>query len=224
MNNVIERPNYEKLLAGKKLSIVNCEEPLLNAIRTLFSSQGAEVFVSQDGKPCENTDILVCGTGKLPTGSIEDLGGDAVGEALMKSFGIISKAVGTVVPYMKSKKSGTIVNIIPEYAKYTVPGAACDSATAGAIKSFTASVAMDYCKFNLRANCVECNLKKADDPEKAKDYQPIRREIDCMDVANAALFLASPMSSFISGETITVNGGRFCIGHNQVWKNWLKVI
>ena len=224
MNNVIERPNYEKLLAGKKVSIVNCENALAEGLCAVFSAQGAKVSLYEDGKVPAETDVLVCGTGKLPAGSIEDLGSEALGKALSESLTAVTEAVGTVVPYMKEKKSGTIVSIIPEYAKFSMPGVACLSAVAGAIKSFTAAVAMDYCKFNVRANCVECNLVKSDEPEKAIDYQPIKREITVEDVVNAALFMASPMSSFISGETVTVNGGRFCIGHNQAWQNWLKVI
>ena len=56
------------------------------------------------------------------------------------------------------------------------------------------------------------------------DYQPIKRMGLALDIANAALFLASDMSSFISGESIPVNGGAFAIGHNQAWNDWLKTI
>ncbi len=224
MNNVIEKANYEKLLAGKKVSLVNCETALADSISAIFSAQGAIVSVYDSADVPAETDVLVCGTGSLPAGSVEDLGSEALGKAISESLSAVTKAVGTVIPYMKEKKAGTIVNIIPEYAKFAVPGVACFSAVAGAIKSFTAAVAMDYCKYNVRANCVECHFVKSDEPEKAIDYQPIKREITAEDVVNAALFLASPMSCFISGETVTVNGGRFCIGHNQAWQNWLKVI
>ncbi len=224
MDNVIKRPNYDSLLGGKNVCIVGCAKALAETISTLFSAQGATVFVAEKGVPQQNTDVLICGFGSLPTGSLEALGSDGLSSVLMEHFGTASRAVETVLPHMKERKCGTIVSIIPEYAKFSVPGVVAPAALAGAMKALTASVAMDHCKFNIRANCIECDLSQAEDAEKAKDFQPIRREITEMDVANAALFLATPMSSFISGETLSVNGGRFCIGHNQAWRDWLKVI
>ncbi len=224
MNNVIERPNYDSLLGGKTVSIVNCAPGLCDMIRAVFSAQGANVICVTDGNPCPESDVLVCGFGLLPDGSLESLGSEAVSRALFENFSITSRAMEVVLPYMKEKKCGTIVSIIPEYATFSIPGVATKATLAGAMKSLTASFAMDQCKFNIRANCIECDLSPSENGETAKDLQPIQREINEMDVANAALFLATPMSSFISGETLSVNGGRFCIGHNQAWRDWLKVI
>ena len=54
--------------------------------------------------------------------------------------------------------------------------------------------------------------------------QLLRRPGTALDVAEAALYLASPMSAFLTGETLPVNGGGFVIGHNQVWERYLEKV
>ena len=88
---------------------------------------------------------------------------------------------------------------------------------------------MDYCKYGIRVNSIRMAFHTLPGAplfgtSDVVDLQLLRRAGTPEDVARAALFLSSPMSGFITGECIPVNGGGDCIGHNQVWKSWLSRI
>ncbi len=81
----------------------------------------------------------------------------------------------------------------------------------------TKSLAREYSKKNIRLNCVSPgfiitdmtkNLKEEYQNELLKNI-PINRLGSGKDVANAVIFLASDASSYITGETIHVNGGMY---------------
>ncbi|MDC0056669.1 SDR family oxidoreductase [Alphaproteobacteria bacterium] len=96
------------------------------------------------------------------------------------------------------------------------------SASKGAIVSFTASLALDLAKNGIRVNAVapgavdtkmvwslkkEINsIKKFD--QRMKETHPIGRIATPQEIANAVIFLAGNESSFITGITLPVDGGR----------------
>jgi len=119
---------------------------------------------------------------------------------------------------MMEKRAGVIVNVCSVSGVVAWPGIAAYNATKGGVMMLTKSIAIDYAKFNIRANCVCPSIVDTPmtdrsigfDPkvkaEKAK-LNPIGRLGTPEDVANAILFLASPKSSFITGSALFVDGG-----------------
>jgi len=116
------------------------------------------------------------------------------------------------LPVMRNQKSGSIINMSSICGlvghKYT-PEAY--TASKGAVTLLTKSTAVRYAKTGVRINSlhpstVETDLvkKMLSDPEKMKERLD---EVNVEDVANAALFLASDESSFITGISLPVDGG-----------------
>ena len=91
------------------------------------------------------------------------------------------------------------------------------SATKGAVVSLTRGMAVEYASFGIRVNAlapgfVETALTNRilRNPAMNKalvDQTPMRRLGTAEDIANAAVFLASDKAAFITGETLTVDGG-----------------
>ena len=126
-----------------------------------------------------------------------------------------------VVPHMIRGGGGSIVNIGSGWSLKGGPRAASYCAAKGGVVNLTRAMAIDHGRHNIRVNCVcpgdvdtpmlmsEC-AQLGDNKEaflrEAAD-RPLARIGTPEDVANAVLFLASPMSSWITGAALVVDGG-----------------
>ena len=160
----------------------------------------------------------------------EEMPLEAAAELTKRNLLAVRTFVRAVLPSMKERCMGTIVGITSDYAVSSVPGVAVYSANAAGIQSYLRSIGMEYAKYGIRCNCVMPGFNIGDNGEayktrfgadKAEDsfvrFQPIERRGSCIDVANAVLFCASSMSTFMQGENIPVDGGTLIVGHSQVW-------
>ncbi len=122
------------------------------------------------------------------------------------------------LPPMISNKRGAIVNIS---SMWGVSGGSCEvpySASKAAVIGFTKSLAKEVAPSGVRVNCVAPGFVLTDMNAALDDgtVESIREETPLMqlgtpdDIANAVLFLASEKASFITGQTLSVDGGR-CI-------------
>ncbi|MFC1896633.1 SDR family NAD(P)-dependent oxidoreductase, partial [Thermodesulfobacteriota bacterium] len=87
------------------------------------------------------------------------------------------------------------------------------SAKAGVI-NLTATMAMEWAPHNVRVNCIAPGtiatqgfFDTNENPEALKASVPLARFGSPEDVALAAIFLASDASSYVTGETLVVDGG-----------------
>ena len=119
---------------------------------------------------------------------------------------------------MKEKKAGKIINLssVREIRGYT-GGNSAYCATKGAVGMLTKTLALEFAPFNVRVNAIGPSLVITqgtkhiqENPELAKKYSaliPLGRLGMPNDLIGAAVFLASDASSFITGQTIFVDGG-----------------
>ena len=119
--------------------------------------------------------------------------------------------------HMKEHRSGAIVNIGSGCNKVPFPNLSGYTASKGGIEMFTKSAALELGPFGVRVNCV---APGAIDTERTKKeiagfadswarLTPLRRIGTPDDVASAVEFLLSENASFISGQTLGVDGGLF---------------
>jgi NAD(P)-dependent dehydrogenase (short-subunit alcohol dehydrogenase family) len=121
-----------------------------------------------------------------------------------------------VIPHMLDG-GGSIVNTSSVTGIVGVRNRADYSATKGAVVALTKNMALDYAQYQIRVNCicpgfVRTPMAKAllENPDKEKrlvDTHPLGRLGTPEDVANAVVFLASDLSSWITGIALPVDGG-----------------
>jgi 3-oxoacyl-[acyl-carrier protein] reductase len=116
--------------------------------------------------------------------------------------------------YMLKQKSGSIINMSSVVGVSGNAGQANYSASKAGIIGFTKSVAKEIGSRNIRCNAIapgfiitEMTGTLPEDVKKAWEQQiPLRRGGTPEDVANTTLFLASELSSYVSGQVINVCG------------------
>ena len=116
---------------------------------------------------------------------------------------------------MKNNGGGAIINVSAASGERGSPGTAVYSVSKGAINALTRQAAADLAPHKIRVNglisgIVGTPLGKKEMGNRKLEYDsiPLRRIGQPEDVAEAAVFLASEKSSYITGATLPVDGGR----------------
>jgi len=163
-------------------------------------------------------DILINNAGLLIPGTIEQTTDEQIDRTLDTNVKGILYAIRSVTPIMKAKRYGRIINIA------SITGKRGDNSTIfvygaskGAVISLTRSVARELGPFGITCNAVAPHaimtrmMSYWDDTKKeaVASQLPVRRLGTPQDVSQLVLFLASDESSFITGETININGGYY---------------
>jgi 3-oxoacyl-[acyl-carrier protein] reductase len=138
---------------------------------------------------------------------------DEVMEVNLKSIFNMTKQV--IRPMMKAKK-GSIINMSSIIGIRGNAGQSSYAASKAGIIGFTKSVAHELGSRNIRCNAIAPGFVETDmthylkDEEGAKSFLakiPLNRFASATEIADTALFLASDMSSYITGQVISVCGG-----------------
>jgi NAD(P)-dependent dehydrogenase (short-subunit alcohol dehydrogenase family) len=122
------------------------------------------------------------------------------------------------IPVMAAGGGGSIVNTASTAALTALPRFAAYTAAKGGIVALTRSVALDYGSQGIRCNAVCPGLVQTPatvsllaDPERRRLYeqkQLLGRFGDPTDIASAVVYLASDDASYVTGQTLVVDGGR----------------
>jgi 7-alpha-hydroxysteroid dehydrogenase len=119
-------------------------------------------------------------------------------------------------PHMKQSGYGSIINITSMSSINRSPNMSAYAASKAAMNHMTANLAMDYGIDGIRVNAVgpgatrTAALATVLTPEienKMLAHTPIKRLGEVDDIAGAVLYFASPISEWVSGQIIFVNGG-----------------
>jgi len=124
-----------------------------------------------------------------------------------------------VLDGMIARASGSIVNIASDAGRGGHAFGVVYSGCKGGIIAVTKSLAQELVQYNIRVNCISPGLIATPltmegeklNPEivqKIKDNIPMKRMGLPEEIAAAVLFLASDEASFITGQTLSVNGGK----------------
>ncbi len=152
---------------------------------------------------------------------------DVTGEEFEKVYTVNVKAiyfaVQEVLPIFKQQGGGNIINTSSTAGARPRPGLTVYNSSKGAVNTLTKSLAVELAPDNIRVNAIcpvigetgllETFMGVPDTPENRKRFEasiPLGRFSTPLDIANAALFLASKDAEFLTGLTMEVDGGR-CI-------------
>lgn len=163
-------------------------------------------------------DILVNNAGVISRTSLEEMSMEEWDRTLDINLKGMLYLCLEVLPHMKEKKEGKIVNIASSAAKKAHPNA---SPSYGVSKAgmvyLTRHLALEMSKYGIHVNAICPGPIESDMSDQWTDeYRekvvakiPLGRIGHPDEVAQVALFLASSMSDFICGEAININGGSF---------------
>jgi 3-oxoacyl-[acyl-carrier protein] reductase len=131
-------------------------------------------------------------------------------------------AAQAVIPGMKERRYGKIVNISSMWGMTGAPVAPHYCAAKAALLGFTKAWAKELAPWNIHVNAVAPGGVKSggpiklDNPEllKAKEARvPLKRYCEPVEIAYAVAYLASPEADFITGQVISPNGGEVIVGY-----------
>ena len=132
----------------------------------------------------------------------------------IESAFLVGKAVAKG---MIARKAGKIINICSVQSELGRPSIAPYTATKGAIKMLTKGMCADWAKHGIQVNAIgpgyfktPLNQALVDNPEFSSWLEkrtPAGRWGDVDELIGAAIFLASPASSFVNGHILYVDGG-----------------
>ena len=162
-------------------------------------------------------DILVPNaTPEQPQKPIEEYDADFYRQ--MYDFFVVSPfhLAKAVLPGMKRRSYGRIINITSEVFHCSVPEFSAYVAAKGGQIAWSRSMANELAPFGITVNTVAPGWipteRHENDPEEAKNEYlktiPIGRWGTPEDVGNAVVFYSSDEASFVTGQTLCVNGGR----------------
>jgi 3-oxoacyl-[acyl-carrier protein] reductase len=134
-----------------------------------------------------------------------------------------------VSPRMVARQTGVVINISSVIGLVPFRLQSAFAAAKAAVIHFSRSIALELAPFGIRVNAVApgsvltrathalfYNPEKKDLAESLLSHIPLGRPGTSEEVANAALFLASPDSSYITGTVLTVDGG-WTAGFAREW-------
>jgi 3-oxoacyl-[acyl-carrier protein] reductase len=116
---------------------------------------------------------------------------------------------------MMKQRSGSIINMSSVVGLKGNAGQANYAASKAGIIGFSKSVALELGSRNVRSNVIAPGFIETEMTDKLdektvqgwRDSIPLKRGGQPQDIANACVFLASDMSSYITGQTLSVDGG-----------------
>jgi NAD(P)-dependent dehydrogenase (short-subunit alcohol dehydrogenase family) len=163
-------------------------------------------------------DVLVNNAGLLASGPIEQTSGEAWDRLVAVNVTGVFNCVQAAVPAMRGRKGAAIVNMASVAAEKGggAIGNVWYGATKAAVVAMTRGLARELGPHGIRVNAIAPTVLETDMVRdqltpalRAKILAriPLGRFAVPDDVARLALFLASDAASFITGETIAVDGG-----------------
>ncbi|MBD5216517.1 MAG: glucose 1-dehydrogenase [Bacteroidales bacterium] len=121
-----------------------------------------------------------------------------------------------VAPHMQQSGYGSIINITSMSSINNSPAMAIYGSSKAALNHMASNLAFDYGPMGIRVNCVGPGatrtraLASVLTPEieaRMLAHTPIHRLGETSDIAGAVLYFAAPVSAWVSGQTLMVNGG-----------------
>lgn len=172
-----------------------------------------DAFVAKEGP----IDILVNNAGMQHRAPLEEFPPEAFEKLLQTNIASVFHVGQAVARHMIARKQGKIINIASVQSSLARPSIAPYTATKGAVTNLTKGMATDWAKHGLQCNAIApgyfdtpLNAALVADPvftEWVSKRTPAGRWGKVEELVGACIFLSSPASSFVNGQTLYVDGG-----------------
>lgn len=184
----------------------------------LVSRESVDAFLSSES--ARELDILVLNAGQNSPESIEEISDRNWDETLQVNVSSSLRLLRGLLPNLAARGRGKVVAISSAYASRARPGRVAYSASKAALEAVVRTVAVEYASAGVLANCVAPGFVLTDltrqnnSPEQIAalaDKVPLRRMASPAEVAQLVSFLVSEDNTYITGQTISIDGGLSCL-------------
>lgn len=159
-------------------------------------------------------DVLVNNAGMSANKKIDDTTSLEFEKIIDLNVNAVFNMTKAVVPYMKKNNGGVILNTSSMVSIYGQPSGVGYPASKFAVNGLTKSLSRELAPFNIRVNAVAPGVTNTDMVASLPKEMiepliktiPLGRIGEPRDIANAFLFLASDMASYVTGEILSVDG------------------
>lgn len=202
--------------ALNKLKSENPEWEVIGLCPKLSDYSELESALNQVCEKFGRIDILVNNAGISAREPIEQYNPDDFKKIMDLNVTAVFNGCKAVVPIFRKIGGGCIINTSSMVSLYGQESGAGYPTSKFAVNGLTKSLARELGKFNIRVNAVAPGVTKTDMvaalPEdmvkRVSSTIPLGRMGEPQEVANAFLFLASDLASYVSGEILSVDGAK----------------
>lgn len=177
-----------------------------------------ETFVNDVVKEFGSIDVCVNNAGISKDNLLLRITPDQWDDVMNINLKSVFNMTKQVIRPMMKAKSGSIINMSSVIGLMGNAGQSSYAASKAGILGFTKSVAKELGSRNIRCNAIAPGFVETDmtgylkEGEQADQYKagiPLGRFGTTEDIANVTLFLASDMSSYVTGQVLSVDGGLY---------------
>jgi 3-oxoacyl-[acyl-carrier protein] reductase len=167
----------------------------------------------------EGVDILVNNAGITKDGLFVRMSDDAWDQVMEVNLTAVFRLTRELMHPMMKRRNGRIINITSVVGVSGNPGQANYCAAKAGMIGFSKSLAQEVAPRNVTVNCVAPGFIESAMTEKLNDKQkeaimgaiPVRRMGTGAEIASAVTWLASNEASYVTGQTVHVNGGMLMV-------------
>ena len=175
----------------------------------------AQALVDEVIKDFGRIDILVNNAGITRDGLLMRMSKDQWDAVIHANLDSVFNLTKGVQRYMLKQRSGSIINMSSVVGIKGNAGQANYAASKAGIIGFTKSVALELGSRGIRCNAIApgfiaTEMTESLDPKVLEGWlesSPLKRAGTVEDIANACLYLGSDLSSYVTGQVLSVNGG-----------------
>ncbi len=175
-----------------------------------------ETFVNDVLKEFGTIDICVNNAGISKDNLLLRMSPEQFEEVIKVNLNSVFYMTKQIIKPMMKARSGSIINMSSVIGEMGNAGQSSYAASKAGVIGFTKSVAKELGSRNIRCNAIAPGfvetdmtsyLKEGEAADKYKAGIPLGRFASAEDIANVTLFLASDLSSYVTGQTISACGG-----------------
>ena len=215
--------NITPIIIGRNKEKLNAAKEKLGALCDIISFDLNELseipaLINKLEKKYSRIDILVNNAGINLKKDFTEVTDEDFQKIMLTNVQSIFSMSREVVKSMIKNKKGSIVNISSMASQYGLPKVIAYSASKGAIEAMTRAMAVELSPKGIRVNCIapgfiatDMSAKALNNDKERKGKVLSRTPMGVLglpsDIGDAALFLASSESAYITGVVLPVDGG-----------------
>lgn len=217
-----------------KALVTGASRGIGKAIKDLFEKNGVYVYaptreemnlldnesIKKYVSSIDNVDILINCAGVNNLASLAEMTDAALQEMIQVNLIAQAQLIKLVSEAMKTRKYGRIVNFSSIWCDFSKERRVMYSMAKAGVKGLTTASAVELSKYNILVNALAPGFVNTEmtsqnntqeEIEKLAQALPIKRLAEPVEIAEFVWFLASEKNSFITGQTIFIDGGFSCV-------------